>query len=385
MSDFCSSKPYSNRYTVTEAATSPSFDDHEQVSFIEDTHSGLRAFIAIHNTRLGAAVGGCRLFPYASKEEALEDVLRLSRGMTYKSALAGLPMGGGKAVIMGDPRKVKSPELWQAMAEFINEHQGRYVTAEDSGTCVEDMRLMASKSEHVLGLEEGGAFGGDPSPLTAKGVLIAMQAAARHRFKSEHLSGLHVAIQGIGSVGFSLCEQLLEAGAKVSVADTNAARLRQAQALGAQELEISEIHRAQADIFAPCAMGAVLNDVTIPELAAPVIVGAANNQLASAYHARVLKTRGVTYAPDFVVNSGGIIDVYRQFKNASVDECYTRINAIDALLTDVLDISEQQNLDTARVAEAIAEQRFKDPDPSNRAQPQGSDHNSGNTAASIAA
>jgi len=350
---------------VDSASQSSSFDAHQQVSYVNDPVSGLKAFIAIHNTQLGPAVGGCRMFAYQSEHDALEDVLRLSRGMTYKSALAGLPMGGGKAVIIADPRQAKSPALWQAMAEFINHHQGRYVTAEDTGTGVEDMRAMAQSSAHVLGLEQSGPHDGDPSPLTAKGVFTAMQAAARHRFGDENLAGLHVAIQGVGSVGFSLCEQLLAAGAKVSVADTHLVRVRQAVDLGAREVSIEEIHRLDADIFSPCAMGAVLNDVSIPELMAPVIVGAANNQLANGYHARVLKSRGVTYAPDFVVNSGGIIDIYRQFANASLSECHTKIANIDALLTEVLNLSDEYNQDAASVAEQLAERRFKKPNPGN--------------------
>ena len=346
------------QFSVAEASSSQSFDDHEQVSYIEDADSGLKAYIAIHNTNLGPSVGGCRMYPYSSNADALEDVLRLSRSMTYKSAVAGLPMGGGKSVIIGDPQRDKSPALFKAMADFIDQHQGHYVSAEDSGTSVADMQMMNDSTEHVLGHETDSEFGGDPSPFTARGVFYAMQSVARYRFDSDDLAGFRVAIQGVGSVGLNLCRDLIKAGAVVTVADSHQASLKKAQALGANVVTVDEIHRVPTDIFSPCAMGGVLNDSSIPELSAPIVVGAANNQLANDYHARVLKKRGVLYAPDFIVNAGGIIDVYRQFKSATANEVEQKITAIDTILTDVLTLSDERNIDTLVVAEELAEKRF---------------------------
>lgn len=348
------------QYSVANVSDSPSFDDHEQVSFIEDADTGLKAIIAIHNTTLGPSVGGCRMYPYNSKEDALEDALRLSRSMTYKSAMAGLPMGGGKSVIIGNPQVHKSPALFKAMAEFINQHQGSYISAEDSGTSVADMQLMNESTEYVLGHEPGTEYGGDPSPFTARGVFNAMQAAAGYRFGSDDLAGLSIAIQGVGSVGLNLCRDLIEVGAKVTVADNNQRSLKKAQSLGASVTAADEIHRVPADIFSPCAMGGVLNDQSIPNLSASIIVGAANNQLANHYHARVLRKRGVLYAPDFVVNAGGIIDVYRQLKSATTEQVQQKVMAINATLTEILTLSDEQDLDTQTIAEQLAEKRFVD-------------------------
>ena len=351
--------PELDHLRVAEVESSKSYDGHEQVSYIEDQASGLKAFIAVHNTNLGPSVGGCRMYPYGSEAEALEDVLRLSRGMTYKSAVAGLPMGGGKAVIIGDPHADKTPALFKAMAEFVDQHQGLYVAAEDSGTAVADMQLMSESTEHVLGHEKDSKYGGDPSPFTAQGVFYAMQSAARYHWGSSDLSGVKVAIQGVGSVGFNLCRDLLEAGAQVVVADTHQNALRKAESIGASSVPIDEIHRVPADIFSPCAMGAILNDSSIPELSATIIAGGANNQLANHYHARILRKRGILYAPDFVANAGGIIDVYRQFKSATTQEVEQKIVAIDSTLSDIFELSDERDLDTQTIAEQFAEKRFK--------------------------
>ena len=341
-----------------DARSSNSFDQHQQVSFIEDQATGLTAFIAIHNTNLGPAVGGCRMFNYADSNAALEDVLRLSRGMTYKSALAGLPMGGGKSVIIGNPESQKSEQLMLAMGRFINAHQGAYVSAEDSGMGVSDLKTISRETQHVLGIEDQQAFGGDPSPLTARGIFRSMQAAAQFKYGDTSLRGCQVAIQGVGSVGRYLSKLLIDSGAEVWAADTNSANLKAAIELGAQALDPAEIHKAAVDIFAPCAMGAVLNDATIPELNCSMIVGGANNQLAKSYHAKVLASRGVVYAPDFVVNAGGIIEIYRQFKNISEQESLFRIDAIADTLKTVLEQAEEQGLDTATTAENLAESIF---------------------------
>ncbi|MBT8115260.1 MAG: leucine dehydrogenase, partial [Arenicella sp.] len=283
----------------------PIFDDHEFVSFTEDSTSGLRAIIAVHNSNLGPAVGGCRMYPYASDNDALIDVLRLSRGMTYKSALAGLPMGGGKAVIIGDPHTEKTPALLEAMGRFVDQQQGKYITAEDSGTSVADLKIMGGQTKYVSGVNEAQRFGGDPSPMTAYGVFCGIRAALHYKNGSDSLEGISVAVQGAGSVGRYLIKLLKEHGAEVLVADVNEANLTEALTLGAIKTDTGKILTADVDVFAPCAMGAVLNSDTIPLLRAPIVAGAANNQLAQHENGVMLLKRGTLYAPDFVINAGG--------------------------------------------------------------------------------
>jgi len=300
------------------AKQSKSYDNHELVSFFDDAESGLRAIIAVHNTNLGPAVGGCRMFSYVDQAQALEDVLRLSRGMTYKSALAGLPMGGGKAVIIGDPAKDKSPALFEKMGEFIDSLSGKYITAEDSGTSVEDLSIVAQKTQHVLGVNEQQEFGGDPSPLTAYGIYCGIEAAVKFKLKAADLKGIRVAVQGAGAVGRYLIKLLHEAGAQTFVADINAVNLDKALALGSKIVAVDEIISMDADVFAPCAMGAVLNEYSISQLKAPIVAGGANNQLAKLEHGAMLNDLGVLYAPDFVINAGGIIEICRQLKGTPI-------------------------------------------------------------------
>jgi len=337
---------------------SPSYDNHQDVVFIDDPETGLNAIIAIHNTNLGPAVGGCRMFPYANKAEALEDVLRLSRGMTYKSALAGLPMGGGKAVIIGDPATQKSPDMLRKMGQFIESLQGKYITAEDSGTSVDDLKLMSQETDYVLGINEEQEFGGDPSPLTAHGVFCGITAAVKHKHGRSSVNGARIAIQGAGAVGKYLAKELINAGADVFVADINVDSLRAAQALGATIIAPDQIVSFDADVFAPCAMGAIINDVSIAKLGAPIIAGGANNQLAVPQHGEMLRKRGVLYAPDFVINAGGIIEICRQYQDTPVSTCYTQIEKIGATLTEIFELSSEQQMCTSIVAEQIAEQRF---------------------------
>lgn len=341
------------------AKQSPSFDNHEHVATIDDAASGLRAIIAVHNTKLGPAVGGCRMFPYASEALAMEDALRLSRGMTYKSALAGLPMGGGKAVIIGDPATQKSPALFHKMGEFIESLNGMYVTAEDSGICVDDLKLVATETKHVLGVNEDQEFGGDPSPLTAYGIFSGIRAAVRYQLKRDSLEGVSIAVQGAGSVGRYLIKLLSEAGANCFACDINPKNVAHAEALGATIVGVDDIIAADVDVFAPCAMGAILNDDTIPQLKAKIVAGGANNQLAKAHHAQVLRDQGVLYAPDFVINAGGIIEIYRQYKDLETDQCRAKIEAIGDTLTSIFEQSDADNMTTADVAEKIAEKRFK--------------------------
>lgn len=341
------------------AKQSPSFDNHQHVAFIDDADSGLRAIIAVHNTKLGPAVGGCRMFPYANDEQALEDVLRLSRGMTYKSALAGLPMGGGKAVIIGDPASDKTPELLRKMGEFIESLDGLYVTAEDSGTSVVDLKLIATNTAHVLGVNEEQEFGGDPSPLTASGIFYGIKAAVHYKLGRDNLVGVKVAVQGAGAVGQYLIKLLHEAGAETVVCDINLKNLAKAEALGSKVVDVKDIIDQDADVFAPCAMGAIINDESIRRLKARIVAGGANNQLAEPHHADSLLERGILYAPDFVINAGGIIEICRQYKNLPMAECRTQIERIGDTLIEIFERSDELGVSTSVVAEQLAEKRFK--------------------------
>jgi leucine dehydrogenase len=340
------------------------FDHHEQVVYGHDQASGLKAIIAIHNRNLGPALGGCRMWPYASDEEALRDVLRLSRGMSYKSALARLPLGGGKAVIIGNPHTGKSEALFQAMGDFVDSLGGRYITAADSGTGVAEMQIMAERTRHVAGAGQREAFGGgmrngDPSPSTAYGVFIGLQAAVRHRLGRDDLRGLKVAIQGVGQVGFGLAQQLKEAGAELWVTDIVPANVRRAvEQLGATAVGQNDIYGLEVDVFAPCAMGAIVNPHTLEALRAPVIAGAANNQLAAAELAEELRRRGCLYAPDYAINAGGIIDVCYERNGGSTAELKAHIEGIGATLTEIFQRAEREGNTTTAVADRMAQERL---------------------------
>ena len=332
----------------------PAYDGHELVTFGKDAATGLRAIIAVHSTTLGPAVGGCRMYPYASEEQALDDVLRLSRGMTYKSALAGLPFGGGKSVIIGDPRQDKSIELMQAMGDFIDSQGGRYVAAEDSGTGVEDIRMMAERTPYVSGMDDN-EFGGDPSPSTARGVFLAIRTAVKHRLGEDNLQGLRVSIQGLGHVGYYLAGLLVEAGAHVLGADVNADNLRRAVSDHSIEAVATEdILGAEVDVFAPCAMGAILNEKSIPGLRAGIVAGAANNQLASAVDGASLQDRGILYCPDFLINAGGIIDVHHQRVGSAEASKREHILRIEQTLSQVLVDADNSHRQTNTIAEELA-------------------------------
>ncbi|WP_323844698.1 Glu/Leu/Phe/Val dehydrogenase dimerization domain-containing protein [Microbulbifer magnicolonia] len=338
----------------------PAYDKHEQVAFYQDAKSGLKAIIAVHNTNLGPSLGGCRMWPYADDGEALNDVLRLSRGMTYKSAMAGLKLGGGKAVIIGDPRKDKTPELLRAMGDFINTLGGRYITAEDSGTSVADMHIIGERTKFVSGLIAESEHGGDPSPSTAYGVFVGLKAAVEHRWGRTDLNGLKVSVQGVGNVGFRLAKLLKEAGAEIFVTDIFQDNIdRAVNELGATAVGADEIFDLDVDLFAPCAMGAILNDDTIARLKVGAIAGAANNQLAEERHAAVLREKGILYSPDYVINAGGIIDVYYQqqgdYKPARVKE---HIETIGTTMKEVFLRADETGETTAHVADRIAEERF---------------------------
>lgn len=339
--------------------TASSFDQHELVVFHKDDASGLQAIIAIHNTALGPAVGGCRMFNYADETAALNDVLRLSRGMTYKSALAGLPMGGGKSVIVGDPAQHKSRGLLLAMGDFVESLGGRYVCAEDSGTTVADMGVIRERTAHVSGVTKQQRFGGDPSPYTAYGVFCGIEAALLHQRGSDSLAGVRVAIQGAGAVGRHLAARLLKHGAEVFVADVNADNLKRAVALGATAVAADQVLTLDVDVLAPCAMGAVINEASAETLRAAIVAGAANNQLAAPEQGETLRQRGILYAPDFVINAGGIIDVHYQQCGGSAEQSERHVEQISGVLADIFRQADQQNRSTHAVAESMAEALFK--------------------------
>lgn len=336
------------------------FDHHEQVVFGHDQASGLKAIIAVHDTSLGPALGGCRMWNYASDEEALRDVLRLSRGMTYKSALARLPLGGGKAVIIGDPRSGKSEALFQAMGDFVDKLGGRYITAADSGTGVAEMQIMAQRTRHVAGAGQreafdGGSRDGNPSPSTAYGVFVGIRAAVRHRLGRDDLKGLKVAIQGVGEVGFSLARHLKDAGAELWVTDIFEANQRRAvEQLGAHAVSQHDIFGLDVDVFAPCALGAIVNPQTLEALRAPIIAGAANNQLASPELAEQLQRRGVLYAPDYAINAGGIIDVCYERTGGSTAALKAHIEGIETTLAEIFQRAQAEGATTTAVADRMA-------------------------------
>ncbi|OWJ90959.1 amino acid dehydrogenase [Pseudomonas sp. A46] len=340
------------------------FDHHEQVVYGHDKASGLKAIIAIHNSNLGPALGGCRMWPYLNDEQALRDVLRLSRGMTYKSALANLPLGGGKAVIIGDPHRDKSEALFQAMGDFVDSLGGRYITAADSGTGVTEMRIMAERSRHVAGAGtrealDGSMRDGNPSPSTAYGTFVGIRVAVKHRLGRDDLSGLKVAIQGVGEVGFCLARHLKDAGAQLWVSDIHEANVRRAvEQLGATAVGANDIYGLDVDVFAPCAMGGIINPQTLEALRAPIIAGAANNQLADAVLAEELRRRGTLYAPDYAINAGGIIDVWYERSGGSEAELRQHVEGIGETLREIFVRADAEGRTTTAVADRIAEERY---------------------------
>jgi leucine dehydrogenase len=282
------------------------FDEHEQIIFARDVTSGLRAIVAIHSTSCGPAFGGCRIWPYRSDDEALTDALRLSRGMTYKATICALPYGGGKSVILGDPKTVKTPALLRAMGSVVERLGGRYVIADDIGTTLDDLRVMREATAHTAAATTAA---GQPLPVTAYGVFQALRAAVEHALGRPDLEGLRVAVQGLGNVGLPLCRYLHEAGAALVVTDLAGSRVADAKrAFGAVAVEADAIYEQSVDVFAPCALGAILNDRTIPRLRAKIVCGGANNQLAEARHDAALAARGMLFVPDYIANAGGVID-----------------------------------------------------------------------------
>lgn len=339
----------------------PEFDHHQQIVFGSDEASGLHAIIAIHDTSRGPALGGLRIFPYASEEEALTDVLRLSRGMTYKSALADLPLGGGKAVIIADPRRDKTPELLRAMGRLVDGLGGAYITAEDSGSSEADMRLIAEATEHVGGLPRHGAASGDPSPFTAWGVFCALKSAVRHGLGRDDLAGVRVAVQGVGNVGAHLARHLHAAGARLVLTDVDATALAHlAEELGAEAVAPAAIADAEVDVFAPCALGAALSASVVERLKARVVCGAANNQLAAPAIAERLMARGILYTPDYVANAGGVIEIAWQRRDDYRREAVMgHIEGIGATLDEIFARADREGLSPATVADDLARERFR--------------------------
>ncbi len=335
----------------------PDFDQHESLHFVQDPNSGLKTIIAIHSTALGPAAGGCRRWQYASDADALTDALRLSRGMTYKNAVAGLKFGGGKSVILADENAPKSPELFHAFGRAVESLNGKYITAEDVGCSVDDMRQVNEVTGYVSGLpRSGGNAGGDPSPLTAMGVFLGIEAAVESRLGADSLKGVRVAVQGVGHVGLHLCRLLHEAGAILTVSDVNRDNLKLTQdELPVTEIAPPDLLYADVDVLAPCALGNILTSQTIPKLKATVVAGAANNQLATEADGARLADRDILYAPDYVINAGGIINVAREYYGgSSEEEVRTEIGGIPERLKRIFAEAKTSKQPTNVIADELA-------------------------------
>jgi len=338
---------------------SPDFDHHETVAFFDDKSSGLKAIIAIHSTARGAACGGVRVYPYANGDAALTDALRLSRGMSYKNAIADLPLGGGKAVIVGDPATVKTEARLLAFADAVNALGGRYITAMDVGVVPHDMTVIARGTGHVAGYDQPGKTGGDSGPATGLGVFTGLKAAVRHRFDVDSTRGLTVAIQGLGKVGMDLAIRLHEEGARLIVSDVRPAVVSQAvEAFGAKAVSPDAIVTWECDVLSPNALGAILDAQTIPALHARVVAGGANNQLAREDDGAALRARNILYAPDYVINGGGIIRVAGQIFGWSDAEIERRVLGIGTTLTEIFRRADAEGLPTHAIANRIAEERM---------------------------
>jgi leucine dehydrogenase len=336
------------------------FDAHELVVFGNDPATGLRSIIALHSTALGPAAGGCRMWPYESTADAVADVLRLSRGMSYKNAMAGLPFGGGKSVIIGDSRKAKTPQLFEAFGRMIETLGGRYIVAEDVGTTTTDMSNVRHVTRFVAGLGAApGQAGGDPGPKTALGVFLGIRAAVRFRLGRSDLKDVSVAVQGVGGVGYHLCRLLASEGARLLVADVRpGAVAKVCEEFNARAVPVEDVLSLEADVLAPCALGAVLNLQTIPKLRARIIAGAANNQLAQGQDGSALQAAGILYAPDYVINAGGIISVSREYHGGSEAQVQNDIQAIAGRLTEIFERARRENRTTNAVADQMARERL---------------------------
>lgn len=331
---------------------------YEQVVFCQDKETGLKAIIAIHDTTLGPALGGTRMWNYSSEEEALQDVLRLARGMTYKNAAAGLDLGGGKAVIIGDPKTDKNEAFLRAFGKYVDSLNGRYITAEDVGTTESDMDIINLETEFVAGTSTGSGTG-DPSPVTALGIYKGMKATAEAAFGSDSLADKTIAIQGVGHVAYNLCKLLHTEGAKLIVTDINQVAIDRAiNDFGATAVKPDEIYSVDCDIYSPCALGGTLNDETIAQLKAKAIAGSANNQLLENRHGDLLHEKGIIYAPDYVINSGGVINVADELKGYDRERVLKNVEGIYTILKNVFKISKENNIPTYVAADRLAEDRI---------------------------
>jgi len=337
-----------------------SFDNHEQIVFCNDKDTGLKAIIGIHNSVLGPALGGTRMWNYANEWEALNDVLRLSRGMTYKSAITGLDLGGGKAVIIGDAKTQKTPEMMRKFGEFVNSLSGRYITAEDVGMVTADMDTVRDVTPYVTGISESRGGSGNPSPVTAYGVYMGMKAAAKYQFGSDNLDGKKILVQGIGHVGETLVDYLTKEGALVQISDINEERLQEVSAkYGSTIYTGADLYTADVDIYAPCALGATINDDTVYKIKAKVIAGAANNQLANEnVQGPILQQRGIVYAPDFLINAGGIINVFSEIAHYDKAESMRRTENIYNTTLEIFEYAKSNNLTSQKAAMEIADARI---------------------------
>lgn len=334
--------------------------DYEQLVFCQDKASGLKAIICIHDTTLGPALGGTRMWNYQTEEEAIRDVMRLARGMTYKNAAAGLNIGGGKTVILGDSRTEKSEELFRALGRFVQGLGGRYITAEDVGTNVQDMDWVRLETQFVTGVSSSYGSSGDPSPMTARGVWRGIKAAAYEVYGSASLSGKTIAVQGLGHVGRYLAQHLANEGARLVVTDLNSEAVRQVvNETGAMAVNPEEIYGVECDIYAPCALGAVINDLTISQLKCRIVAGAANNVLAEEKHGVQLHELGILYAPDYVINAGGVINVADELEGYNYERALKKVEGIYDNLTKVIAIAKRDHIPTYQAADRMAEERIE--------------------------
>lgn len=348
---------------MTAFWTEADFDEHERIEFVHDRASGLTAIIAIHSTHLGPAAGGTRFWHYPKAEAGMRDALRLSRGMSYKNAMAGLPMGGGKAVLLLDEKGTKTPEMLRAYGDAVDALGGAYVTAEDVGASVQDMVTISERTRHVCGLPAAeGDAGGDPSPYTAMGIFLGIKAAVSHRLGKDELDGVHVALQGCGNVGSGVARLLASEGARLTLADIDTDRAKTlANDLNGRAVSTDDILSVECDVLSPNALGAILDDASIAKLATPIVAGGANNQLKREEHGALLAERGILYAPDYVINAGGIIDVALEYlareqgKPCDIDEVRERIEQIPLRLQQIWRESEASGLSSDIVADKMAQ------------------------------
>ena len=333
--------------------------DYGELHLKRDAASGLRAVIAIHDTRRGPALGGCRFIHYKTEEDAIVDALRLARGMTYKAAISGVPHGGGKSVLIRPEGEFDRAALFRAFGTFVEDLGGHYITAEDSGTSLEDMEVVRTMTKHVTGIKPEHGGSGDPSPFTALGVRRGMEALVKFVLERDQLEGLRVAVQGIGHVGYHLCRQLHQRGAELIVADVDPLKSeRAAREFGAQVVELQQIFQVECDVFSPCALGSALNDETIPRLNCKIVAGAANNQLAVPHNGDDLYQRGIVYAPDYAINAGGLINVAAEVTGYDEKSVTQRVEGIYDIIWEIAQRAKQAMQPTHRIADTIAQEKL---------------------------